>query len=158
MKKVLRFFILKKKKNFNFYLFFAKIGQYRLSNPENFRYLKQSGCTKVSGIDDSEDFKHTKRAMNIIGIPESTQSNVFKLLAAILHLGNLEFKAGKGKDSSEVSSSQSDLDFCASLLGTQFGMLVSALTSRTVSTGGNRSSTYSVPLNTEQVKKNFEML
>lgn len=53
---------------------------------------EQSGCTTVDGVNDGEEFKHTKRAMEIIGIAETTQREIFKLLAAILHVGNLTLK------------------------------------------------------------------
>ncbi len=43
----------------------------------------------MDGISDVDDFKHVKRAMATIGIPEPQQKDIFKLLAAILHLGSI---------------------------------------------------------------------
>lgn len=37
----------------------------------------------MPGVDDASDFRATKHAMNVIGIPESSQKEAFALLAGI---------------------------------------------------------------------------
>ncbi|KAF4346742.1 hypothetical protein G4B88_011067 [Cannabis sativa] len=51
---------------------------------------------------DAHDYLTTKRDMEIIGISEKEQDAVFKVVAAILHLGNIKFAKGEDNDSSVV--------------------------------------------------------
>ncbi|KAF8582203.1 myosin 5 [Ramaria rubella] len=57
-----------------------------------FFYLKQGGpgSTPIPNVDDAEDFRNTQRALSIVGISVEKQWAVFKLLAALLHLGNIK--------------------------------------------------------------------
>lgn len=58
--------------------------------------MNQSGCYTVEGVKDAEEFKHTKNGMSVVGISDHEQQEAFKLLAGILHVGNLTFRA-KGR-------------------------------------------------------------
>lgn len=60
-----------------------------------FDYLKQGGpqSTPISGVDDSEEFRATQQALSTVGISVEKQWAVFKLLAALLHLGNVKITA-----------------------------------------------------------------
>lgn len=40
-------------------------------------------------MSDSEAFDETVQAMNVLGFGRSDQENMFKILSAILHLGNV---------------------------------------------------------------------
>lgn len=57
-----------------------------------FHYLKQGGpqSTPINGVDDAEEFRTTQTALSTIGIGIEKQWAVFKLLAALLHLGNIK--------------------------------------------------------------------
>src|ERR1700734_1596671 len=57
-----------------------------------FNYLKQGGpmSTPISGVDDAEEFRQTQHALSTIGISVEKQWAVFKLLSALLHLGNVK--------------------------------------------------------------------
>lgn len=56
-----------------------------------FNYLKQGGptSTPINGVDDAEEFRQTQHALSTIGISVEKQWAVFKLLSALLHLGNV---------------------------------------------------------------------
>ena len=60
-----------------------------------FHYLKQGGptSTPINGIDDAEEFRQTQHALSTIGISVEKQWAVFKLLSALLHLGNIKVTA-----------------------------------------------------------------
>ncbi|KAF4377319.1 hypothetical protein G4B88_011154, partial [Cannabis sativa] len=49
---------------------------------------------------DARDYLATRRAMDIVGISAKEQEAIFRVIAAILHLGNIEFTKGKEIDSS----------------------------------------------------------
>ncbi|KAF9066848.1 P-loop containing nucleoside triphosphate hydrolase protein [Rhodocollybia butyracea] len=57
-----------------------------------FHYLKQGGpsSTPIAGVDDSEEFRATQQALSTVGISVEKQWAVFRLLAALLHLGNIK--------------------------------------------------------------------
>lgn len=60
-----------------------------------FHYLKQGGptSTPINGVDDAEEFRQTQHALSTIGISVEKQWAVFKLLSALLHLGNIKITA-----------------------------------------------------------------
>ncbi|XP_078427685.1 myosin-6-like [Wolffia australiana] len=76
------------------------IARYKLGNPKSFHYLNQSNCFKLDEIDDSKEYLETRKAMEIVGIDTEEQDAIFRVVAAILHLGNIEFSKGKDADSS----------------------------------------------------------
>ncbi|GBG26943.1 Myosin-12 [Hondaea fermentalgiana] len=56
-----------------------------------FRYLNQSGCVDVPHLDDATEFLSTLDAMKAIDVPEQEMDAIFRIVAAILHLGNVQF-------------------------------------------------------------------
>ncbi|XWS31345.1 hypothetical protein CRYUN_Cryun23aG0068500 [Craigia yunnanensis] len=76
------------------------IQRYKLGNPRTFHYLNQSNCYELDGLDDSQEYIATRRAMDVVGIGSDEQDAIFRVVAAILHLGNIEFAKGKEIDSS----------------------------------------------------------
>ncbi|KAL3830014.1 hypothetical protein ACJIZ3_018816 [Penstemon smallii] len=81
--------------------------KYKLGSPESFHYLNQSKCYKLDGVSDSEEYLATRRAMDIVGISEEEQDAIFRVVAAVLHLGNIEFAKGKEIDSSVIKDEKS---------------------------------------------------
>ncbi|XP_017234986.1 myosin-11 isoform X1 [Daucus carota subsp. sativus] len=94
-----------------FYLLCAapeeEVKKYKLGDPTSFHYLNQSKCYELIGVNDSEEYLATRRAMSIVGISETEQEAIFKVVAAILHLGNIEFAKGKEVDSSILKDEKS---------------------------------------------------
>ena len=45
----------------------------------------------MDGINDAKDFQDVLNAMHIINISESDQNVIFRIIAGILHLGNVSF-------------------------------------------------------------------
>ncbi|CAN1271199.1 XI-E [Linum perenne] len=76
------------------------IDRYKLDHPKTFHYLNQSKCFELVGVSDASDYLATRRAMDIVGISAKEQEAIFRVVAAILHLGNIVFTKGKEVDSS----------------------------------------------------------
>lgn len=76
------------------------VQKYKLGNPRTFHYLNQSNCYELDVVDDSKEYIATRRAMEIVGISAEEQDAIFRVVAAVLHLGNIEFAKGKEMDSS----------------------------------------------------------
>ncbi|KAG8389131.1 hypothetical protein BUALT_Bualt02G0197300 [Buddleja alternifolia] len=77
-----------------------EIQKYKLGNPRSFHYLNQTNCYELDGFDESKEYLATRKAMDTVGISSDEQDAIFRVVAAILHLGNVEFTKGKEMDSS----------------------------------------------------------
>ncbi|KAL1547802.1 myosin-17-like [Salvia divinorum] len=110
--------------------------KYKLESPETYHYLNQSKCYKLDGVNDTEEYLATRRAMDIVGISEEEQDAIFKVVAAILHLGNIEFAKGKEIDSSVIRDEKSrfHLNMTSELLKCDVKSLENALIKRVMVT------------------------
>lgn len=92
--------------------------KYKLVDPQSYHYLNQSNCYELVDIDDAQFYLSTRRAMTVIGISEIEQEAIFRVVAAILHLGNIDFANGEDNDSSVIKDDQSlfHLQMAAELL------------------------------------------
>ncbi|KAK4488660.1 hypothetical protein RD792_004431 [Penstemon davidsonii] len=76
--------------------------KFKLGDPKAFHYLNQSNCYEVANVDDAREYLETRNAMDIVGISQDEQEAIFRVVAAILHLGNVEFVKGSEVDSSKL--------------------------------------------------------
>eukprot|EP01104_Vermistella_antarctica_P007042 TRINITY_DN1777_c0_g1_i1.p1 TRINITY_DN1777_c0_g1~~TRINITY_DN1777_c0_g1_i1.p1 ORF type:complete len:946 (+),score=249.72 TRINITY_DN1777_c0_g1_i1:407-3244(+) len=138
----------------NFHIFYQLLSSPRkaalgLGGPDNYHYLKQSECYTIEGKDDLAEYNDTINAMKVIGITADEQDQIFSTVAAVLHIGNLTYEEGD-KGNAAVKD-KTVVDTIANTLSCEPGMLLAALTNRTVSSAGRRSR-YTVPLNMEQAE------
>ncbi|RBQ82262.1 hypothetical protein VDGD_08303 [Verticillium dahliae] len=82
---------------------------------EQFDYLNQGNCPTIDGVDDKAEFEATKSSLKTIGVTDAQQSEIFKLLAGLLHLGNV--KIGASRNDSVLAPSEPSLDRACSILG-----------------------------------------
>ncbi|KAJ2898084.1 hypothetical protein MKZ38_004196 [Zalerion maritima] len=121
-------------RNFHIFYQFAKgaSANYRQSfgiqGPESYVYTSRSKCLDVDGIDDISEFQDTLNAMKIIGLAQAEQDQIFRMLAAILWIGNIQFV--EGDDGYAAVSDQSVVDFVAYLLEVDSPELIKAITIR----------------------------
>lgn len=147
---------IRNERNFHIFYQFAKAASenYRstfgIQPPEAYTYTSASGCTSVNGINDEAEFKETIAAMNLIGLTQAEQDNLFKLLAAILWIGNMSFV--EDQDGNAAIADVSVPNFVAYLLEVDAESVVKAVTHRIMETsrGGRRGSVYEVALNISQ--------
>ncbi|KAK8485634.1 hypothetical protein V6N13_104308 [Hibiscus sabdariffa] len=86
-----------------------EVDKYKLGNPKTFHYLNQSNCIELDAINDSEEYLATRRAMDVVGMSQEEQDAIFRVVAGILHLGNVDFAKGKETDSSQPKDDKSRL-------------------------------------------------
>ncbi|XP_015902864.2 myosin-17 [Ziziphus jujuba] len=112
------------------------IDKYKLGSPKSFHYLNQSNCYELDGVNDAHEYLATRRAMDIVGISEQEQESIFRVIAAILHLGNVNFAKGKEIDSSVIKDEKSrfHLNMTAELLRCDAQSLEDALIKRVMVT------------------------
>ncbi|XP_078504214.1 unconventional myosin-VI isoform X5 [Lissotriton helveticus] len=151
-----------------------------LNSPDNFRYLNR-GCTRYFAnketdkqilqnrkspehlkdrpltdplLDDHGDFNRMCIAMKKIGLDDTEKLDLFRVVAGVLHLGNIDFEdtgSTSGGCTLKNKSSQS-LECCSELLGLDQGDLRVSLTTRVMLTtaGGTKGTVIKVPLKVEQ--------
>ncbi|KAL8258525.1 hypothetical protein R6Q59_026478 [Mikania micrantha] len=81
--------------------------KYKLGKPQTFHYLNQTNCYELNGVDESKEYHATRKAMDVVGISSNEQEAIFRVVAAILHLGNIEFVKDNEPDSSKPKDDQS---------------------------------------------------
>lgn len=60
---------------------------------ERFDYLNQGGSPTIEGVDDAVEFDATRQSLSTIGVSTVKQAEIFRLLAALLHLGDVKILA-----------------------------------------------------------------
>ncbi|KAJ7040318.1 P-loop containing nucleoside triphosphate hydrolase protein [Mycena alexandri] len=121
-----------------------------LQGPEAYVYTSQSNCLDVADIDDVEDYQETIKAMQVIGLSAHEQNEIFRMLAIILWLGNVQFT--EMDDGNSAIADSGVTDFVGYLMEADSALVQKVLTSKIVETqhGGRRGSVYDVPLNPSQ--------
>uniref|UniRef100_A0A671VGU2 Myosin VC n=1 Tax=Sparus aurata TaxID=8175 RepID=A0A671VGU2_SPAAU len=105
----------------------------RLLSADKFQYTCMGGEITIDGVDDKKDMEETQRTFSLLGKNgfSCQTSDVFKVLAAILHLGNVEIK-NSGGDKSSVSSGDPHLAVFCELLNVSAEELVRWLCHRRI--------------------------
>ena len=75
-----------------------------LEGPDTYFYMNQGDAPDIDGVDDLKEFGYTTEAFKLLGFTDKDQSNIFKILGGILHLGNVEIESGSGRGDSETST------------------------------------------------------
>ncbi|XP_060785852.1 unconventional myosin-Ib isoform X3 [Neoarius graeffei] len=107
-----------------------------------YNYLSLDSAT-VNGLDDAANFRTVRNAMQIVGFMEDEVQLVLELVAAVLKLGNIEFKPESrvnGFDESRVKD-KNDLKEMCELLGIDQSVLERAFSFRTVEAKMEKVST-----------------
>ncbi|PSN59854.1 myosin-2 [Corynespora cassiicola Philippines] len=71
----------------------AEREEFSLKPVEEFSYLNQGSAPVIDGVDDKAEFDATRNSLTTIGVPAETQAHIFKLLAALLHMGDVKITA-----------------------------------------------------------------
>ncbi|XP_045315452.1 unconventional myosin-Vb isoform X1 [Leopardus geoffroyi] len=119
-----------------------------LTCAEDFFYTSQGRDTCIEGVDDAEDFEKTRQAFTLLGVRESHQISIFKIIASILHLGNVEIQAERDGDSCSISPQDEHLNSFCRLLGVEHSQMEHWLCHRKLVT---TSETYVKTMSLQQV-------
>ncbi|XP_069384882.1 unconventional myosin-Va isoform X3 [Paralichthys olivaceus] len=114
----------------------------RLSSANNFLYTRQGRSPVIYGVDDTKELCTTRNAFTLLGINESYQMGLFQVLAAILHLGNVEIK-DRDSDSSLIAPNNNHLTAFCELVGVTYQDMSQWLCHRKLKTA---TETYIKPL------------
>ncbi|CAD6639834.1 HN1_G0019330.mRNA.1.CDS.1 [Saccharomyces cerevisiae] len=147
---------IKNERNFHIFYQFTKGASdaYRqtfgVQKPEQYVYTAAAGCISAETIDDLQDYQETLKAMRVIGLGQEEQDQIFRMLAAILWIGNVSFI--ENEEGNAQVKDTSVTDFVAYLLQIDSQLLIKSLVERIMETnhGLKRGSVYHVPLNIVQ--------
>ena len=141
----------------NFHVFYqifkassAERDNWGLTALDAFNYVNRSGSYEADGINDGRDWESTKHAMKCMGIDGAQQQQVFKIIAAILHIGNIGFQKSNRKDGGAMVDDDNLLQWGAYALEVEQEALRKVLLHRTLSSGVARASSYNVVLDEMQ--------
>ncbi|OQR90393.1 myosin-like protein [Achlya hypogyna] len=127
------------------------------SDPSAYAYLAVSGCFGIDDIDDVTEFEATMTAMQHVGIKKKQIELVVQTIAAILHLGNVDFDPLQVKDAegSRVRpATAGSLSSACALLGLDEAALAHAFSYKWLHTmaPGGKVESYEVPQNPDQAR------
>ncbi|KAI9312624.1 P-loop containing nucleoside triphosphate hydrolase protein [Dichotomocladium elegans] len=88
--------------------------EFRLGEYTQFHYLNQSGTGTIPGVDDAEEFEITQKALSTVGLSHQLQWQIFRILAALLHVGNIQIT---GRADATIAESDQSLSTATHLLG-----------------------------------------
>ncbi|XP_031979213.1 unconventional myosin-IXa isoform X10 [Corvus moneduloides] len=129
---------------------------FHLKQPEEYHYLNQMtkkplrqswddycydsepDCFSVEGEDLKHDFERLQLAMEMVGFLPKTRRQIFSLLSAILHLGNIRYKKKTYRDDSIDICNPEILPVVSELLEVKEEMLFEALVTRKTVTVGEK--------------------
>uniref|UniRef100_A0A8D0GZ61 Myosin IXA n=1 Tax=Sphenodon punctatus TaxID=8508 RepID=A0A8D0GZ61_SPHPU len=129
---------------------------FHLKDPEEYHYLNQmtkkplrqswddyyydseTDCFSVEGEDLKHDFERLQLAMEMVGFLPKTRRQIFSLLSAILHLGNIRYKKKTYRDDSIDICNLEVLPIVSELLEVKEEMLFEALVTRKTVTVGEK--------------------
>ena len=82
---------------------------------EQFEYLNQGNTPTIDGVDDKAEFNATRASLKTVGVDEASQTEIFRLLAGLLHLGNV--KIGASRTDSVLAPTEPSLEKACAILG-----------------------------------------
>ncbi|KAL9356681.1 hypothetical protein Peur_049934 [Populus x canadensis] len=101
-----------------------------------YKYLRQSNCYTITGVDDAERFRGVTEALDIVHVSKEDQESVFAMLAAVLWLGNVSFSIVDNENHVEPLADEG-LTTVAKLIGCNVGELKLALSTRKMRVGND---------------------
>jgi myosin-5 len=107
----------------------------------SYDYLSSSAAAaSIPNINDADEYRTTLECMQSIGMDAALQSDVFRLLAAILHLGNVVFdrrvEAEEDQVSTTTAATAQALRIASELLGVDSEAMLACMTKQNMYVGG----------------------
>ncbi|XP_042230048.1 unconventional myosin-XV-like [Homarus americanus] len=123
--------------------------KYGLTSADKYFYLNQGGSCQLEGKYDGEDLQALLSAMQVLGFSTQEQDTIFRILAAVLHLGNVYFHRKQlrhGQEGVEIGS-EAEIKWASHLLQIDDVGIKRALTTKITEARNERVFT---PLNIDQ--------
>jgi len=104
-----------------------------------YEYLKHSMLGDIPFLDDVKDFAEMEKSMTDCGLTPDEKANVFRISAAVLHLGNILLEES-GDGSGIQSSAEATLSGVSAMLGIDPDDMRKGLTTKEINIGGQKGT------------------
>ncbi|TSQ12723.1 Unconventional myosin-Vb [Bagarius yarrelli] len=74
-----------------------------LTSAEDFTYTSFGQNIFIPGVNDAVDLQKTREALTMLGVKEAHQMSIFKIIASILHLGNVDIVSERDGESCHIT-------------------------------------------------------
>ncbi|XP_059488702.1 myosin-VIIa-like isoform X2 [Neocloeon triangulifer] len=104
-----------------------------LQDASHYKYLTGGGSITCEGRNDAAEFAQIRSAMKVLMFTDQEIWDIMKLLAALLHIGNIRYKASviNNLDATEIPD-ETNIKRVSNLLGVSPKSLVEALTTKSI--------------------------
>ncbi|XP_025262945.1 myosin heavy chain, muscle isoform X13 [Camponotus floridanus] len=85
------------------------------NNIHDYHFVSQ-GKTTIPGLDDGEELLVTDQAFDVLGFTQEEKDNIYKITAAVMHMGGMKFKQ-RGREEQAEADGTEEGDRVAKLLG-----------------------------------------
>ncbi|CAN0239671.1 unnamed protein product [Lampetra fluviatilis] len=127
-----------------------------LGKPADYAFLTTGNCTRCDGRDDLKDFASIRSAMKVLAFSETEYLDISKMLASILHLGNLKLE---GTVSSNIECCEiltnDHLTWASKLLEVDEAEVQECLTKKVMLMRGEKVTTLLSMAQTQEVRNAF---
>ncbi|XP_046447605.1 myosin-VIIa-like isoform X1 [Daphnia pulex] len=130
----------------NYHIFYCMLAgmtkedkqKFDLQDASQYKYLTGGNSTTCQGRNDANEFAEIRSAMKVLLFTEPEISDILRVLAALLHLGNVSFKGVviSNMDASEIPDPSNAIRV-SKLLGVDPREMVDALTTKTIFAQGD---------------------
>ncbi|KFD55371.1 hypothetical protein M513_03711 [Trichuris suis] len=124
----------------NFHVFYQLLAgldaqakqSFGLTDPKNYFYLNQGKGVSLASKTDASDYRLLEEALEAVKIKSDQKHCILRLLAAILHLGNVYFEEEEDESGTKTISigNSGEVQWCAYLLQMDADALVRKLTTK----------------------------
>ncbi|XP_046482324.1 myosin heavy chain, muscle isoform X18 [Neodiprion pinetum] len=85
------------------------------NNVRDYHFVSQ-GKTSIPGLDDGEELLVTDQAFDVLGFTQEEKDNIYKITAAVMHMGGMKFKQ-RGREEQAEADGTEEGERVAKLLG-----------------------------------------
>ncbi|KAJ2355325.1 Myosin type-2 heavy chain 1 [Coemansia sp. RSA 2618] len=99
-----------------------------------FNYTRQGGSGQIANVDDAKEFEHTSTALGVIGVTTEQQQQIHALLAALLHIGNIDITGASERVGAGIAADDAACAKAVELLQIDSALFIKWLTKRQIVT------------------------
>lgn len=121
----------------NYHIFYQlcagrdKYPELMLDHQDKFKFLNQGQSPNIARVSDSDEFNDTLQALSTLGFQKEEIDNLIRVLASILHLGNVHITE-HDQETSEIASNDLSLNVMSDILKVNKNDLLRWLTTRQI--------------------------
>jgi myosin-6 len=104
----------------------------------SYEYLRHSKLEPIPFLDDVKEFAVMEKSMTDCGLDPKEKANIFRITAAVLHIGNINFEEA-GDGCKVTADSETSASGVAQMLGLDAEELKSAIANKIMNIGGTET-------------------